>query len=105
MKITLPILSLVLAGSSMTSCVVPAYPQGRTYSTVGVGYYSSLPSTYVGDAYYLGGRYYYGGRYETGRYYYQGRPYSDRYYHGGHYYYGGRHEHHASRDHDRHDRH
>jgi hypothetical protein len=96
MKLTVPLLILALVGASITSCVVPVYPA--------YGYYTSIPSTYVGDVYFWGGRYYYGGRYETGRYYYHGRHYSDRYYHQGHYYYGGRHEHREHRDHD-HDHH
>ena len=107
MKLLLPLLSLALTGVTMTSCVVSGYPDGSyPVSRVGVGYgyYDTLPSTYVGDAYFLSGRYYYGGRYETGRYYYQGRSYNDRYYHSGHYYYGGRHEHHGSSDHIRYDR-
>ncbi len=106
MKFTTPLFILSLAGASMPSCVVPVYPGDVAYGSAGggYGYYTSLPSTYVGDAYFLGGRYYYGGRYETGRYYYQGRHYSNRYYHQGHYYYGGRHEHRDHRDHD-HDHH
>lgn len=99
MKLAASYFCLALAGAAMISCVVPVYPGNRPYAAGGYGYYSSLPSTYVGDAYFYGGRYYYGGRYESGRYYHQGRPYSGRYYHNGQYYYGGRHEHRSSHDH------
>ena len=86
------LLLAVIAGTSLSSCVVPLPPPGAPF---GIGYYSVVPRTYVGDTYWYGGRYYYGGRYERGRYLYNGRHYDSRYYHGGHYYYGGRHEHHG----------
>lgn len=90
-------LILPFVAASMTSCVVPVYPEGRAVSTVGVRYqtYDTLPRGYVGDTYYYGGHYYSGGRYEQGHYYDHGHVYGDRYYHNGQYYYGGHHEHHS----------
>lgn len=87
----------LLMAVTMTSCVVPMYPEGPRTASVGVSYrtYDTIPRGYVGDAYFYGGRYYSGGRYESGRFYDRGREYGDRYYYNGQYYYGGRHQHFA----------
>ena len=99
MKLAYTLLTLSIAGLTMTSCVVPGYPDRQVHSSVGVSYgiFDTIPETYVGDTYFYGGRYYYGGRYETGRYSDQGHRYTNRYSHNGKYYYGGRQEHHESR--------
>ncbi len=100
-KALLPI--AMLAGLTLSSCVVAPI---RPVVGVGVGYYSVVPTTYVGDTYWYGDRYYYGGVYSTGRFLYRGHYYDHRYYHGGHYFYGGRFEHHEHRgDHFRDERH
>ncbi|HBJ87969.1 MAG TPA: hypothetical protein DDZ88_29750 [Verrucomicrobiales bacterium] len=97
---TLFVLPLLLA-ASITSCVDTGYYGGPRSSYGGAsvgasrGYYTTLPSNYVGNAYYYNGRYYSGGNYQTGTYTYQGRTYNNRYYQNGQYLYGGVHQHHG----------
>ncbi len=98
---TLFVLPLLLA-AAITSCVDtghyggPRQPYGGASLSAGRGYYTTLPSNYVGNAYYYNGRYYSGGNYQTGTYTYQGRTYNNRYYQNGQYLYGGVHQHHGS---------
>ena len=96
------VLPLLLA-ASITSCVDTGYYGGPRSSMGGGvavgggrGYYTTLPSNYVGNAYYYNGRYYSGGNYQTGVYTYQGRTYNNRYYQNGQYLYGGVHRHYGS---------
>jgi hypothetical protein len=98
---TLFVLPLLLA-ATITSCVDTGYYGGPRQSyggasvSAGRGYYTTLPSNYVGSAYFYNGRYYSGGNYQTGNYTYQGRTYNNRYYQNGQYLYGGVHQHHGS---------
>jgi hypothetical protein len=100
---TLFVLPLLLA-ATITSCVDTGYyggprqPYGGASVSTGRGYYTTLPSNYVGSAYFYNGRYYSGGNYQTGNYTYQGRTYNNRYYQNGQYLYGGVHQHHGSPD-------
>ena len=95
------VLPLLLA-ATITSCVDTGYYGGPRQSyggasvSTGRGYYTTLPSNYVGSAYFYNGRYYSGGNYQTGNYTYQGRTYNNRYYQNGQYLYGGVHQHHGS---------
>lgn len=83
------IASPLVASALLNSCVVP---NDAHYSASGgdYGVYTTLPTSFNGDAYYHNGRYYSGGNYETGRYDYNGRRYDSRYYHDGKYIYGGK---------------
>jgi len=104
MKLNQPLLVLpLLLAATITSCVDTGYYGGPRQSygggaslSGGRGYYTTLPSNYVGNAYYYNGRYYSGGNYQTGNYTYQGRTYNNRYYQNGQYLYGGVHQHHGS---------
>ena len=65
------------------------YAPGYGYTSVGVGYYDSLPSGWSNPYYHYNNRYYYGGNWEVGRFYHGGRYYDGRYRHQGQYIYGG----------------
>jgi hypothetical protein len=91
---------LVLSASVsflLASCVDPGYSGAsiRSYRTGANTVYTTLPSTFSGNAYFYNGRYYSGGSYQTGRYRDQGRSYNTRYYHNGRYYYGGEYQNHT----------
>jgi hypothetical protein len=96
----------LLASALLSSCVDPGY---ATYNRQSSGdsrhsVYSTLPSSFVGDAYFHNGQYYSGGNYETGRYLNGGNRYSNRYYHNGQYIYGGSYKtYDSSRRHDHRD--
>jgi hypothetical protein len=100
------VLPLLLA-ALLSSCVDTGYYGGQSPSYGGAsvvasrGYYTTLPSNYVGSAYHYNGRYYSGGNYQTGVYSYQGRTYNNRYYQNGQYLYGGVHQHHGSQEQSR----
>jgi hypothetical protein len=95
MKMVKELLVVTAAGMLLSSCVVPVDYYGPHTS----GYYTVLPTGYVGDTYWVGGRYYYGGVYHPGRYYHRGRYHDGRYYYRGRYYYGGRYQRHVARHH------
>jgi len=89
-----------------SSCVDPGYAayNGHSSGASRHGVYSTLPSSFVGNAYHYNGRYYSGGNYQTGRYDHGGKRYSNRYYHNGQYIYGGSYKtYDSSRRHDHRD--
>lgn len=102
------VLPLLLV-APLSSCVDTGYYSGPrpSHGSASVvasrGYYTTLPSNYVGSAYFYNGRYYDGGNYQTGVYSYQGRTYNNRYYQNGQYLYGGVHQHHGSQQQNRSD--
>lgn len=81
----------LLASVLLSSCDGTGFSTGELYTSSGTdhGVYTTLPSSFVGNAYYHDGRYYSGGNYQTGRYDYGGRQYTNRYRHNGKYIYGG----------------
>ncbi len=81
----------LIASALLVSCVDSGYAVGSNLSSGGArhGVYSTLPNSFVGNAYYHNGQYYSGGNREIGNYVYEGKSYNDRYSHNGQYIYGG----------------
>lgn len=74
-------------------------------TTISAGVWTTVPDDYDGDYYVHENHFYHGGRHEVGDFEWQGKHYKDRYEHEGKWVYGGKWEHHASKHHEKHDKH